>query len=186
MAKCYQYDASGYYAGEAEDYGLLPNNTTYAAPVILDGHIPRWTGSGWEQVEDHKGREGYVHGERTSIKDYGPLPAGWRDTPPPPTPEEALAAQKAAFTGAIQQRLDDFARTRGYDNALSCASYSASTNAAFAAEGQYIVEARDATWVQAYAILDAVLSGARPMPTMEDVMAELPSLAWPSGSEAAV
>jgi hypothetical protein len=99
--------------------------------------------------------------------------------PTPPTPEEALEAQKAAFTAAIQQRLDDFARTRGYDGILSAATYATSTVPKFAAEGQYAVEARDATWADAWVILDAVLSGQRPMPTLEEVFAELPALAWP-------
>jgi hypothetical protein len=96
-----------------------------------------------------------------------------------PTPEEALEAQKAAFTAAIQQRLDAFAQTRGYDGILSAATYATSAVTKFAAEGQYAVEARDATWADAYAILDAVLSGQRPMPTIEEVMEELPELAWP-------
>ncbi|MBS6831084.1 MAG: hypothetical protein KH208_14730, partial [Desulfovibrio sp.] len=89
MAKCYQYTADGYFAGETEDYGLLPNNSTRTAPTIVEGKIPRWTGKKWEQVEDHKGKSGYVNGQPHEIKEYGPLPKGWSDTPPEPTPEEA-------------------------------------------------------------------------------------------------
>jgi len=48
-----------------------------------------------------------------------------------------------------------------------------------AAEGQFMVEARDATWATGYEILNAVLSGQRPMPSIEEVIAELPPLAWP-------
>lgn len=95
MAKAYQYDAGGYYAGEVEDYGLLPNNATRTAPDLQAGHIPHWSGAAWEQVENHKDQEGYVNGERVTIKEYGPLPAGWSDTPPPPTQEEARAAKLA-------------------------------------------------------------------------------------------
>lgn len=88
MAKTYQYTDDGYYAGEAEDYGILPNNATYTAPpAAQDGFVHRWTGTSWEQVEDHKGREGYVNGEPFTVKDFGPLPDGWSDTPPPPTDE---------------------------------------------------------------------------------------------------
>jgi hypothetical protein len=97
MANAYQYDASGYFAGEVEDYGLLPNNATNAAPEIQAGYIPHWTGTAWEQVEDHKGLEGYLNGKPYTIKDYGPLPEGWSDTPPPPTLEEARAAKIAAI-----------------------------------------------------------------------------------------
>ena len=31
MAKAYQYTADGYYAGEVDDYGILPNNATRTA-----------------------------------------------------------------------------------------------------------------------------------------------------------
>lgn len=93
MALAYQYDASGYFAGEAEDYGLLPNNATSTAPQKREGFIPRWTGEAWEQVEDHKGREGYVDGKPHTVKEYGPLPDGWSDTPPEPTFDEAVAAK---------------------------------------------------------------------------------------------
>ncbi|MDL2266754.1 hypothetical protein LJC46_02045 [Desulfovibrio sp. OttesenSCG-928-G15] len=95
------------------------------------------------------------------------------------TDAERIAGQQAAFTAAIQARLDTFAQGRNYDSALACATYATSTNPRFAAEGQYMVEARDATWATGYEILDAVISGARAMPTIDDVLAELPPLSWP-------
>lgn len=97
MAKAYQYDASGYFVGEVDDYGLLPNNATHTPPELKDGSIPRWNGTAWEQVEDHKGKEGFVDGKPYTIKEYGPLPEGWSDTPPPPTLDEAKAAKIAAI-----------------------------------------------------------------------------------------
>ena len=86
MPKCYQYTADGYYAGEAEDYGLLPNNATRTVPTIVEGFVPLWTGKNWEQVEDHK---------------CGPLPDGWSDTPPPPALDEAKAAKQAEISSAF-------------------------------------------------------------------------------------
>jgi hypothetical protein len=98
MAKAYQYDASGYFVGEVEDYGgPLPNNSTRTVPEVRNGYIPHWMGTAWEQVENHKGREGYMDGKPFTIKTYGPLPDGWSDTPPPPTLEEARAAKLAAI-----------------------------------------------------------------------------------------
>lgn len=85
----------------------------------------------------------------------------------------------ATYTGAIQKRLDDFARTRNYDGILSAATYATSTVPKFAAEGQYAVEARDATWAKGYEILAAVEAGQRTAPTLEALAAELPALAWP-------
>jgi hypothetical protein len=96
-----------------------------------------------------------------------------------PTPEEEQTAMQQAFTGAIQQRLDSFAQTRGYDNIFTATTYAASTSPRFGPQGRYAVEARDATWKAAYELLEEVLTGKRPMPTLEEVFAELPELRWP-------
>ena len=103
--------------------------------------------------------------------------------PPEPTMEEVMKSAQTQFTNAIQARLDAFARTRNYDGILSATTYATSTNTQFKGEGQYAVEARDATWAAGYAILGDVLAGKRPMPTLEEVLAELPELQWP-GEEA--
>ncbi len=103
MAKCYQYTADGYYAEEIEDYGLLPNNATYTAPELQEGHIPRWNGKTWEQVENHQGEEGYVDGKSYTIKGYGPYPDGWSDTPPEPTPEERNAQRRAEILARLKE-----------------------------------------------------------------------------------
>lgn len=95
---------------------------------------------------------------------------------PQQTPEQIIAD----YASRIQRRLDAFARTRGYDNILSACTYANSTVPQFAAEGKYVMEARDSTWVAAISILEAVQSGARPMPTWDEVEAELPALMWPA------
>ena len=94
----------------------------------------------------------------------------------PPTLDE----QQAAFTAAIQRRLDVFVQTRGYDNIFTAATYATSSDPQFAVEGQYAVLARDLTWRTAYQILAEVLGGLRPPPTIDDILAELPALEWPS------
>lgn len=96
-----QHDAEGYYIGKSDDYGsgTQPNNTASMDdwPEIIPGFIPRKKadGPGWDQVEDHKDKEGYVDGQPFTVKDYGPLPDGWSDTPPEPTLDEAVAAKCA-------------------------------------------------------------------------------------------
>ena len=96
--------------------------------------------------------------------------------PPAPTAEQV----KAAFVAAIQQRLDDFARTRNYDGILSACTYATSTVPKFQAEGQAAVNLRDGTWAAAYEILAEVQAGERPMPAfLADIEADLPALAWP-------
>lgn len=96
--------------------------------------------------------------------------------PPPPTAEQIIAQ----YTAAVQKHLDDFARTRGYDGILSAATYATSTNPKFAVEGQYAVEARDATWAKCYEVLAVVEAGSRPMQTLDELLAELPVLTWPN------
>lgn len=96
--------------------------------------------------------------------------------PPPPTPEQIIAQ----YTDGVQQHLDTFARTRNYDGILSAATYATSQVPKFKTEGQYAVEARDATWAKCYEILAAVEAGSRPMPTLDELLAELPVLTWPN------
>lgn len=80
-----------------------------------------------------------------------------------------------------QKRLDDFARTRLYDGILSLCTYATSTNPKFSAEGQYGVNARDATWATLYQILDEVQAGTRPIPSgYAEIEPLLPALEWPA------
>lgn len=92
---------------------------------------------------------------------------------------EAMQTQLREFTDLVQKRLDDFARTKTYDNMLSACTYATSTNPVFRSEGQYCVEARDSTWAAANAVLQTVMAGERPIPTWEELEAELPELEWP-------
>ena len=102
--------------------------------------------------------------------------------------EEATANQAAAaqvlqqsIVDATQQRLDDFARTRNYDGILSLCTYATSAVPKFRAEGQYGVEARDATWAALYQIMAEVEAGTRPAPSgYADIEPELPVLEWPA------
>lgn len=103
-------------------------------------------------------------------------------------PDQVAANQQAAalrlrdeIVQATQQRLDDFARTRNYDNILSLCTYATSSVPKFQQEGQYGVTARDTTWAKLYEIFAEVEAGNRPMPTSySDIEAELPELIWPN------
>lgn len=99
----------------------------------------------------------------------------------------------ADFTAAIQQRLDDFARTRNYDNVDSASKYQnisdaeisllpvpeQATVSKFRVECRYLALSVARTWATYYAILADVQAGKRPMPTLEQILAELPVLEWP-------
>lgn len=92
----------------------------------------------------------------------------------------APEATISELTRQIQKRLDDFAKTRNYDGILSACTYATSTVTKFQAEGQYCVQARDATWAAGYALMAEVLGGQRPVPSsIADIEADLPELEWP-------
>ena len=89
---------------------------------------------------------------------------------PEPTPEEV----QKQMTDAVQAALDNFAKTRGYDGIMSACSYSNSTDAQFKLEADYCIQLRDTTWRMGYAILAEVKAGNRPVPSVEELIAELP------------
>lgn len=87
---------------------------------------------------------------------------------------------RTAVVASVQQRLDEFARTRGYDSILSACTYATSQVPDFAVEGQYCVAVRDQTWAKLHQIMTEVEAGARPLPTgYSDIENELPVLEWP-------
>jgi len=86
----------------------------------------------------------------------------------------------AQHTRAVQQRLDDFARTRDYESILSATSYVTSSVVKFQNEARHAVIVRDNTWTRYFEILAAVRAGARSMPTLDGLLAELPVLTWPN------
>ena len=97
---------------------------------------------------------------------------------------EEVAAVKAKqvemYTNAVQEHLDSVAKDRNYDGILSLCTYATSSNTTFAAEGQAGVAWRDSVWTDCYTILANVESGVRTQPTVEELVAELPTIVWPA------
>ena len=179
---------------------LIPAHATdKPVPTLESGEVAIFATSKWRVVADYRNRpvcaldeHGYYAGPgRLSL---GESPDALRILADPPaadlprpkwdgaawvdgrTDTEILAD----YTAAIQARLDRFAGTRGYDGILSACSYASSTNAKFQAEGQYCVSARDETWAACYAIMAEIEAGVRAIPSLEELLAELPVLEWPS------
>ncbi len=95
--------------------------------------------------------------------------------------QAAMAALQQEIIAQTQERLDAFARTRGYDGILSACSYATSTVPRFQTEGQYCVQARDESWDALYTLMGEVMSGQRPAPSgFMDIEPLLPSLEWPA------
>ena len=92
---------------------------------------------------------------------------------------EVLDRTRKTLTDAMQSYLDQTAQERGYDGILSLCSYATSSNPRFGPEGQAGVALRDAVWAYGYAVIAEVEAGARPAPTIEELLAALPSIIWP-------
>ena len=77
-------------------------------PTAPKGFHPCWAPENgpekkdeWVHLENHIGKQGYVDGEPYTIKEYGPLPKGWSDTPTPLTPEEQAEQARAMRDGLL-------------------------------------------------------------------------------------
>ncbi|QRM43974.1 hypothetical protein [Rhizobium sp. BG4] len=83
------------------------------------------------------------------------------------------------YSSAIQQLLDTTAGERRYDSIQSGISYRDDENPKFAAEAAALFAWRSAVWTYADAELAKVETGERPVPTIAEFLAELPSIDWP-------
>lgn len=99
------------------------------------------------------------------------------------TAEQKIAAVQEAtlslFRAAVQAHLDAKAHERLYDNGFTLASYSVSTIPTWKAEADAFVVWRDAVWAYALEELAKVKGGERELPSVEDLLRELPNLIWP-------
>lgn len=95
------------------------------------------------------------------------------------TPENAedygyVEVQKY-YTQQVQAHLDAKAQSRGYDNVVSACSYAAAPNN-FQAESIAFITWRSAVWACLYQGFADVLAGNRTLPSVVELLAELPSL----------
>lgn len=79
------------------EWVALPGDaTTLQPPAQREGFasVLSLAGDIWEYVEDHRGKAGFIEGQPYTVRDLGPLPAGWSDTAPEPTPEQQTAQRR--------------------------------------------------------------------------------------------
>lgn len=70
-------------------------------PTAKDGFWPCAQEGGWVNMEDHRGRQGWVDGEPVSITVLGPLPGRWREESPEKTDTEKAVERKAKIESAL-------------------------------------------------------------------------------------
>jgi hypothetical protein len=148
---------------------------TYLADGVLDGCYlqvpPEEHAARMIAVDEATGAE-WVHYRANTARDgVELLPAV-----PPPAP---TLPQVPDYVTAVQAMLDAKARERLYDSILSACTYVTSTQAKFQAEGQACVAWRDAVWSKCYELMTDVDSGGLEQPTIEELLAMLPTMEWP-------
>ena|GEM_PF-712246 len=87
-----------------------------------------------------------------------------------------LAELQSYFMSELQKYMDKKADTYGFDNVFNAASYSNSKVEKFKNDAETILDWRDSVWDNAYSIMEKVLTGQRPIPTLEELINELPQL----------
>lgn len=120
------------------------------------------------------GANGYYEGEKADFDDV--------EVPQRPSPYHeynngwvlSVAKVTESFKGYIQDYLDTEAKVLGYDNVLSACSYASAENP-YQQEGISFVKWRGAVWAYCYQELAKVQQGTRPMPTIEEIISELPT-----------
>lgn len=91
----------------------------------------------------------------------------------------AFSSLVSEYEPKVTERLDNFAKTRGYTDALSCCTYATSNIEKYKTESQCMIDSRDITWFTFYQILNECKTGLRPTPyTFSDIEKDLPQLNW--------
>lgn len=77
------------------------------------------------------------------------------------------------YIQAVDAILNSTAQSKGYDNIVSACSYSAAQNP-FQIESTRFVVWRGEVWAACYVILADVQAGVRGIPTIDELLSELP------------
>lgn len=160
------------------DYKLLNNSesiirTTDGACIPSDDRNSdyrqylRWRDGYTEEIRDP---ETGVIIETIQHPPHEPTPADVHI----PTQQEIIAS----YSSALDAHYDDKAHEKHYDNRLTCA-LRAGYPGPFHAEGAAFASWMDTCNALAYQLLAEVLSGTRPIPSIDDVLTDLPELVWP-------
>jgi hypothetical protein len=75
--------------------------------------------------------------------------------------------------------MDTVVQGRGYTSMIYAVSYYNSTKPRFKAEAEAAVKFRDDVWEKCIEVLSAVEAGEREIPSVEELIAELPLIEWP-------
>ncbi len=99
---------------------------------------------------------------------------------PPEVKTKTLDEVKKEFPSFVQRRLDNFARTRDYDDIKSASAYAGCGVEKFNIEGAYCRDIMAQTWDVFYRLIEEIEVGTRQLPiSFNDMELLLPELVWP-------
>lgn len=154
----------------------LPEFAYYTQNIELLGEIPLVTyGIAYKNLQT-------LLNELHNVGAAGaPGTPGEQPTPTPieDVPQTTLVRVMDLAKEMVQDRLDNWAKTRGYDGIMSVVTYAYSSNPVRSAEGTKAIANRDDTWDAMYAYMDKVTTKQLPVPmTVAEISAQLPELTW--------
>lgn len=150
-----------------ENYGKIIHRIWDDSYVINNGkyHVPNNEEfkTQWEQVH------AYALANPNMITEEEPY------VPPVPTEAEI----QKALTDGVQKWMDTKVQERNYDNVHTCVgTYLYSPVEKFRLEAEAVKDWVSYVWAKCYEILAQVKNGEREIPTLEEVINELPILDW--------
>lgn len=169
---------------QGKNVWLLPANATFVAPLVVkEGYTQVWDGKVWNYIEDNRGKQYWlpddVYGTPArEMKELGALPDNAVFEAPAKPPETAEEIQKR-LTDGVQNWMDAKVQERNYDNVHTCVgTYLYSPIEKFRLEAEAVRDWVSYVWAKCYEILAQVKNGEREIPTLEEVINELPILDW--------
>lgn len=137
------------------------------APVVVNNHYEQR----WEVISkftEYTDEQGVVH--TVAEQEAAAI-----------TEDTALKTTQtiARYTEALTALLDSEAQSKRYDNRITC-SLRAGYAGPFQAEGTAFAIWMDTCNALGYTIMQEVIDQIRPMPTIEEFLAEMPEMVWPT------
>ena len=145
-------------------YAEIVNEETKEVSVGLGTDTEFYKSIGMEEMEVEQAYDGiwYV--------------AGYAPTQPV---QEVKAEIQKRLTDGVQNWMDNIVQERNYDNVHTCVgTYLYSPIEKFRLEAEAVRDWVSYVWAKCYEMLAQVEAGERDIPTLEEVIAELPVLVW--------
>lgn len=83
------------------------------------------------------------------------------------------------YQNSIQRLIDQTARSKGYENGSTLATYILSTNQVWKKEADIFIKWRDAVWTHYHDIINAIdQSTVENYPSVQQIIQQLPKIEW--------